>query len=237
MSAYLVHLTRNYEGSDARTNLLNIIAERTVEARNPFGIALHRLTKHKCNVADALATQKVACFSETPLEDLSGLIDPGVWRKYQFRPYELVWKREYMLLAGANPVWYTNSYSAPGKDFPWLAHSINDLIREVCVNPDTGDPSPDRFTASEIAKLTPLIETMGSWPSYLGTGRRKTKDFSFEREWRHVGHFRFSLKKVQAIITPEDDEEAFRAELLKNIDQNRISGVGWRNLDEDEVIG
>ena len=127
-SKYLVHLTRDLPESGARENLLSIFSSCTIEARSPFGVAIKRLERAGCDTESALASQCVCCFSETPLEDLGGLVDPGVWRQFGFQPYGVVFERDFMLGKGANPVWYLNSYSGPGISFDWLARDVNRLI-------------------------------------------------------------------------------------------------------------
>ena len=66
LSTFLIHLTRDSvdeEGPSARENLLAMIEDGHIEARSPFGPA----AKHQSHLTYA-ATQKVVCFTETPLE-------------------------------------------------------------------------------------------------------------------------------------------------------------------------
>src|SRR5687768_9288452 len=117
LSPYLVHLTRDYSGA-ARENLISIINDRKIEARNPYGIAVAHLRGTGCVGADFTDSQRVACFSETPVDFLPHHIDPGKWRKYHFRPYGLSFSRDYMLGKGANWVWYINQFTGDGS-FEW----------------------------------------------------------------------------------------------------------------------
>jgi hypothetical protein len=106
LSPFLVHLTRDYEGTSAEDNLASILKTAVIEARNPYGIAIRHLEQIAVTDEVALTTQHVACFSETPPDDLHGLVSPGIWRRYKFRPYGLAFDREHMLYHGVNPVWY-----------------------------------------------------------------------------------------------------------------------------------
>jgi hypothetical protein len=136
------------------------------------------------------------------------LVNPGVWRKYRFQAYGLAFPRQYMLDMGANHVWYLNSYVGFG--FRWRAHDVNDLIDEAALDED-GNPDPNTFVASSIARLTPLIEVMGQWTTDYGTIRHK--DFTFEREWRHVDDFSFHFNRIAAVIVPTGESGSFRREM------------------------
>ncbi len=233
-SKHLVHLTRDLPENPARENLLSILVSCTIEARSALGMAIKRLERFGCDTDEALASQAVCCFSETPLEDLGGLIDPGVWRRYGFQPYGVVFERALLLREGANPVWYLNSYSGSGISFPWLAHDVNALMDAVIASRNaTSDAKAAAFCESPISRLTPMIETMGSWPT--ASGRRKEKDFSFEREWRHAGDFRFRWTDVVAIITPPEDQDAIRLELEERV-PGRFTTAQWKSLKPSDVL-
>lgn len=224
LSPFLVHLTRDYEGTSAEDNLSSILATGVIEARNPYGIAIRHLEQIEVTGELALATQRVACFSETPPDDLHGLVSPGIWRRYKFRPYGLAFEREHMLYHGGNPVWYLNSYQGT---HAWLAHEVNALIDAVAVT-EKKKEGAEAFAASNIARLTPYMEVIGEW----GT---KKKDFTFEREWRHVGDFHFAIGDVAAIITPPGMGEDLREELIERWGEDLISGIEFRELTEESA--
>lgn len=233
-SKHLVHLTRNLQESSARDNLLSILSNRTIEARSPFGVAVARLKIAGCDTESALASQRVCCFSETPLEDLGGLIDPGMWRRFKFQPYGVVFERDFMVAKGANPVWYLNSYSAPGVTFEWLVRDVNTLIDAVIMSESaTPDAKAAAFQKSPMCRLAPMIETMGKWRRPSG-GTRK-KDFSFEREWRHAGDFHFTPNDVKAILTPPEDRDDFLAELEEDAPE-LYAAEQWRGLEASDVL-
>jgi hypothetical protein len=233
LSPYLVHLTRDYEGTSARSNLLSILASKTIEARNPYGVAIARLRRTGRDGEEFMRTQRVVCFSETPPHALRGLIDPGKWRRYKFRPYGLAFAREQMLNYGTNPVWYLNGY--PGLGFKWLAHDVNALIDAAATGPD-GSPTPDTFAESSIARLTPFMEVMGAWRTEVGAV--KEKDFTFEREWRLSRSFNFSWSLIEFLILPPGQTESFRRELTETgEDSNRAENVRVRELADDAAQG
>jgi hypothetical protein len=224
LSPFLVHLTRDYQGTSAEDNLASILTTGVIEARNPYGIAIRHLEQIRVTDEPALATQRVACFSETPPDDLHGLVSPGIWRRYNFRPYGLAFDREHMLYHGVNPVWYLNSYQGT---HDWLAHQVNNLIDSVAVAKNKKEGA-EVFAASPIARLTPYIEVIGEW----GT---KKKDFTFEREWRHVGDFRFAIGDVAAIITPPGAGDALREELVQRWGEGLIRDIQFRELTEESA--
>ncbi|HEX6533186.1 MAG TPA: abortive infection system antitoxin AbiGi family protein [Gemmatimonadaceae bacterium] len=202
LSPYVVHLTRDYNGSSAADNLVSILASHCIEARTPLGIAVRHLESIGCGAGDFMESQKVACFSETPLKSLHGLIDPGIWRQNHFRAYGVAFTRSRMLYYGATPVWYINQYRGSG--FRWLVHDVNNLIDASAL--ENGKPAPEKWIRSSIARLTPFMESIGQW----GT---KSKDFAFEREWRFKGQFTFGWTDVAAVIVPPGKAEGVKQSL------------------------
>lgn len=67
MSDYVVHFAKDYQGRKAYDNMLGILSNRVIRARNPFGIARTK--------APDIASQKAVCFSEVPLHLLGRLAD------------------------------------------------------------------------------------------------------------------------------------------------------------------
>lgn len=115
-----------------------------------------------------------------------------------------------MLDMGANPVGYLNTF--PGTTgFEWPVRAVNALIDEAALD-QHGKPDPARWQASHIAKITPILETIGEWQTGR-MGAKRAKDFSWEREWRHRGDFYFDPLKVEAIIVPAGEADSFRREV------------------------
>ena len=106
-----------------------------------------------------------------PLEHLYLLTQNIDGRQFSFQPYGVTLTKRTARVRGANPVWYVDI--TPGHD--WLTAPLNNLIADAVA---TG-----HFEDSDIAKLTPFIEQMGT---QQGNYR---KEFWWEGEWRHRGHF------------------------------------------------
>jgi hypothetical protein len=139
-----------------------------------------------------------------------------------------------MLHRGANPVGYLNTY--PGTSgFEWLVTDVNALIDEAALD-QHGKPHPARWQALHIAKITSFLETIGEW--WTGQmGVKRPKDFSWEREWRYRGNFRFDASEVEAIIIPPGETDSFRGE-VEALDAP-ISGAvaqGWIEFVEIDLI-
>ena len=95
---------------------------------------------------------------------------------------------------GVNPVWYVDIN--PSHD--WPSKYFSQLVSKAIAS--------GAFEESDIARLAPLIEQMGSSALH---GYRK--EFWWEREWRHIGDFSLPLKMI--ILCPEDEIEGLRASL------------------------
>ena len=181
LSSFIVHFTR--KGNDNQTpkqNLRNILKQRVIEARTPFGPAAQLLPiKRRLDIK----SQNCVSFSETPLEHLHCLTRRLADRRVTLSAYGLAFTKMTTRKLGANPIWYVDI--TPGHD--WLMNPINELIkREV--------KRRKRFRDSPLAQVTPFIEQMGSGQKRDGYGYRK--EFWWEREWRFRGDFIFSLKNV-----------------------------------------
>jgi len=192
LSTFIVHLTRDENSETAKDRLESIIESCTIEARTMHGAAVARFKEldEKEGVIVTPAdkeSQKVVCFTETPLDYLHLLTKNIEKRAFQLRPYGVAITKTLARRGGANPVWYIDM--TIGHD--WLTKPINELI-------DTEIRS-GKFLDSHIAKIAPFIEQM--WPG------PPPKEFSWEREWRHKGDFK--LPNHVLIICPEADKSTF----------------------------
>jgi hypothetical protein len=227
ISPYVVHLTRDYNGSNASDNLISILTDRTIEARNPYGVAVRHLERIGRAAAEAFDTQRVVCFSETPPDDLHGLINPGVWRRYNFRPFGVAFTREYALDHGANAVWYLNSYIG-AVQHQWLVKEVNDLIDAVALAGSPADGGRE-FANSTIARLTPFMEVIGQWEAVA-------KDFTFEREWRKRGDVVFAPNEIAAVIVPPGGADLIRGGLASHWAADAIEQLTFLELDETRAV-
>ncbi len=198
LSTFIVHLSRDYEGSPARNNLASIIRNGILEARSPMGIALQHVKGHM----EAENSQKVVSFSEAPLDQLWLFVeDLEPPRQVHLSKYGLAFPRQRARRLGINPVWYIDK--TPGRE--WLhgplgdAKPLNRLIESI---------PPAKFPESAISHITPFIEPMGTW----ATGQR---EFYWEREWRCRGAVRFYGDDIAFGLCPEDDIEPFEQWVAK----------------------
>ncbi|WP_118837891.1 abortive infection system antitoxin AbiGi family protein [Salinibacter ruber] len=189
LSTFVVHLTRSGQDQSARENLIEMLEEGTIEARNPYGSAVGPLRKEIENgnaSQEDLDSQNVVCFTETPLEHMSLLLRDidDLDREMEYAPYGIGMTKKVARRNEVNPVWYVDI--TPGHD--WLINPVNRLIDQAI---ESGN-----FRNSDIADVTPFIEQMG-------TGEDYRKEFWWEREWRHSGNF--WLPNHFIIIAPEED--------------------------------
>jgi hypothetical protein len=168
LSTFVVHLTRETaDGAAASSNLESIIHEGTLRAASPLGWA-----KTEDDPQDALRqTQRVACFSETPLEHCYSLFADIVGRDVHLQPYGLALTKILARMMGVHPVWYVDMTTRGGLERE-EARAL-DALRDQAIA--TGN-----FHENPIAKLLPFFEHMGTWP-------HSQKEFWWEREWRHRG--------------------------------------------------
>jgi hypothetical protein len=169
LSTFVVYLTRDHDGRTARENLRSIIHERTLRAGDPRGWATWGGFSLP---AAALETQRVTCFSEAPLEHINSLFADIQGRTFKFRGYGVALPRMVARRMGLNPVWYVDMTPGPGAERrEWMVvDALNALVRA----------SRESFGDHPISRLAPFIEGMGTWP-------QRTREFSWEREWRHLG--------------------------------------------------
>ena len=197
LSTFLIHLTREYNGAAAKDNLKAILNERVIEARNPYSSAMKHLEKLK-QLDDAnVNTQKVVCFTETPLEHVHLLAGEIQGRRNKFEPYGIAITKRTARIKGVNPVWYLDI--TPNHD--WLTGPLDRLIDKQIQS--------GGFSTSDIAKLAPFIEQMGSGSGYF-------KEYWWEREWRHRGHFALDMPKF-IIICPEGEFDAVIPQWAKDM--------------------
>lgn len=184
LSTFIVHFTRDLDGASARSNLLDILRDRNLQARFVHGMAKQFAAKDP----DLADTQRTVCFTETPLEHAWMMCESIKKRSVHFNGYGIAFTKTFARRRGANPVWYLDI--TRGHD--WLTNPITALMEQH---------------RPEVFALTPFIEQMGT-PS----GTRK--EFWWEREWRHVGSMSFAPVDVVVVFAPEPEQEGLRRELL-----------------------
>lgn len=208
LSTFLVHFTRDSGETTAQENLLSILTNRTLEARTAFGMTtpLFRMT-----YPEAAKTQKVVCFTETPIEHAWMMCRNIKDREFKFNGYGLAFTKTWARRQGVNPVWYLDQ--TPGWGIPggrkWLATPFNTLIdeAETAATGEDGKVDESALKLAPILRLAPFVEQMGPM-KYVGR-----KEFWWEREWRYVGNLAFDAKEVVVVFAPQDQHDEIRQAL------------------------
>lgn len=203
LSTFLVHLTRAGSGNTARENLLSIAADFVIEARTPMGPAAH-LEEY---LADTSATQKVVCFTETPLEHTWMMVEEIEGRAIQFEPYGLVFTKSTARRNHCNPVWYSDISTRGGRS--WPIDAVNRMVADAVARASAGGTLDVSLLRNEpVFLVTPFFEQMGP----TSTGGRK--EFWWEREWRRIDNYHISFpSRVVAFLAPESDHAHLRHDL------------------------
>jgi hypothetical protein len=186
LSTFIVHLTRDSGDATAQENLSAIIEDRILFAKTPMGWAAEQDERED----EAKQTQRVVCFSETPVEHIWSLAADIDGRQVQLKPYGVAFTKFKARKLGVNPVWYVDE--TPGHDWV-IARALNE-VRDAAVQ--TGS-----FHTQPAARIFPFVEPMGKWAD-------RTREFWWEREWRHVGDFRLPTIG-HFFLCPEDEIEDF----------------------------
>lgn len=216
LSTFVVHFTRDQGDTRARENLLDILTEGHLQARNVFGMA------SKVQIRQVKKTQKVVCFTETPLEHAWMMCQPIRGRQVAFDGYGLAFTKTFARRNAVNPIWYLDI--TPGHD--WLTTPVEELLDQVMRAFEDKEIDADELAQSPIFGLTPFLEQMGPMKDPA-----KRKEFWWEREWRHVGDLRFAPDEVVVAFAPEADHEELRAELLDHA--ARLSTEGEEDYDPE----
>ena len=186
ISKFVVHLTRDdtkdfgEDGSSGRENLTSILDQRTIRAFRPH--CLHKKLLPDGMPKSVRAKFNVACFTEVPLHQIHLLTQPIEGVAYQREPYGIVFDRQALIAAGAQPAIYVNSYAGNTA----VKEAYDEIFRR----------SLEAGWAGEMWKVLPFVNAM-----------HERYDFTWEREWRTNRRFDFRLKDVVAIILPSSGEE------------------------------
>jgi len=176
LSTFVVHLTRDHGGQDsARSRLERIVAERRLTAGEPRGwaVGVRNRDGALALTTEQRETQRVVCFSETPLEHIYSMFADIQNRTYRLRPYGLAVTKMVARRAGINPIWYVDI----SQGHAWrIRTALNTLVEKA-----TGEG-----WFNEIRGLFPVIEGMLTRTD-AGGDVTFQREFWWEREWRAVG--------------------------------------------------
>src|SRR5262249_7823432 len=154
-------------------------------------------------------TQRVVCFTETPLEHVWMLCRDIEYRMVRLQPYGLAFTKSWGRRNGINPVWYID-ITPSGHE--WLTNPVQEMLAAGAAGRAVARGWPGDawrevdLAHAPIASLTPFFEQMGR-----PAGTRK--EFWWEREWRHVGAREFGWSDVVAAFVPEQDHALFLMDL------------------------
>jgi hypothetical protein len=179
-------MTRSQGDITAKERLATIRDERWLRAFTPMGWAAEQDDPQDA----AKRTQRVVCFSETPLEHVWTLIADIAGRTVQMEPYGVALPKYKARKMGVNPVWYVDM--TPGRNWD-IANALT-AMRDAAIA--TGD-----FHAQSAARIFPFVEPMAVWEEH-------TREFWWEREWRHVGDVWID-ELGWLFLCPEDEIEDF----------------------------
>jgi hypothetical protein len=190
LSTFVVHLTRARDAQfSAADALASIARDRRLEARTAMGWAARQDNPND----PTKQTQRVVCFSETPLEHVNLMCRKIEGRAVRMEPYGVALTKLKARTLGINPVWYIDM--TPGRD--WTVANTLDKLRDDLVAAAAAEG--ENFHEYSFASLFPFMEQMGTWPA-------SRKEFWWEREWRHVGHL--NLPQTSMIwLCPEREIE------------------------------
>lgn len=191
LSRFVVHLTRDDQKDDpvhgrtAEENFEGIMNRLMIYALRPHCL-------HKTQIPDKHREKfAVCCFTEVPLQELHLLTRSIKGRRNQYSDYGVVFSREFLMLKGAQPAIYLNSYGK-NSDLSEAADRIFELAKA------------EGFRG-KLSRLIPYMNHMN-----------EGYDFAWEREWRIVGDLKFELEDIVCLILPEQGEMALKREFLES---------------------
>ena len=184
MSRFLVHLSRDYDGDPARKNLINILKEKTIEARNAHCLVMHK--KDQLGFSELLKEKfHTVCFTETPLTQIKQITQETKGRQIQLKPYGLIFWKDDLFEKGSSPAIYINAKGTSISRF--LIDEFDAIFDNVRTFKNLRKQEKDHYL--NIVHYYSLINVV-----------KDQHDFLWEREWRHHGDFKFDFEDIVAII-------------------------------------
>lgn len=200
LSTFLVHLTK---GDDPKGTLTTILSDQRLRATTAMGWANRQATTLG---PSAERSQKVVCFSETPLDQIHTMAADIARRQVKLKPYGLAFTKMVARRKGTSPVWY---FHMTAGQFSPIATALSALRAQACADEAA-------FLAHPASKLFPFCE-------WMGTGGSGTQhEFWWEREWRHVGDYGFEDAEIALVLAPEADHADFEA-----LVPGKVIDPGW----------
>jgi hypothetical protein len=166
LSRFLVHLTRDFNGSTAEDNLLAMLKDQRIEARSAYCLFHKKFDQFDFSKVLKKRFRSV-CFTEVPFTQLRHLAADISGRQIKLRPYGLVFRKSDLLERGASPAIYINAKGTSLRDYLVSQFDSHFKARSQYkkLKKDFGDE------AESIINYYSLINVINS-----------SHDFSWERE-------------------------------------------------------
>ncbi len=201
LSRFLVHLSRDYDDESARENLINILKEKTIEARNAHCLVMHKI--NNLGFSNLLKGKfRTVCFTETPLTQIKQITQDIEDRKIHLKPYGLIFWKDDLFEKGSSPAVYINAKGTSISSF--LLDEFGSIFKNVKTFKGLKKQERDHYI--NIVHYYSLINVV-----------KDKHDFLWEREWRHHGDFKFDYEDIVAIIAknPSGFEKLCKKKLNK----------------------
>ena len=196
---FLVHLTRDYGGVNARDNLMSILdQQRLVPGDKPTSqVSVVRFGGYTSDMSieELLGFFGAVCFTETPLNEIHCLLDIE-GRNIELQPYGVVFLKEPLQQRGVSPVLYLNNEM---NDQTSVVSSLFEMVENAPI---------------VAQRLLPLVSAFGNriQPVTAHTPQRGRTDFIWEREWRYPyirGPLCFEQSDIFVGLCPHDEIDFF----------------------------
>jgi hypothetical protein len=235
LSPFLIHLTRSGDLKldkdihslnmdavvqiDARSSLEAIIKSKRIEAKSAFGyfnykVPFKRSDGRILNAASYVRRDwlRSVCFTETPVDHVYLQMQQVHGRQLHFESYGLAFRETVVRGANGNPVLYIQTTN----------QNMRAAMDALVQNP----------LAPNFRPMMPLIEGFGPpwFPRPFGPIEI---DFRWEREWRVIGDFSFTLSDVAFGFCQHDDIKYFESlvgEAFPFVDPNANMSAAKRKL-------
>lgn len=217
LSRFLVHLTRDYNDKRAYSNLISILRDKTIYARNAHCLVMHKIKK--MGFTPVLQREfNTVCFTETPLTQIQQLLAIDEERKIELKPYGLIFWKDDLFERGASPAVYINAKGTSVNKF--LLDEFHKIFERITTLKKFKKSKAEHY--ENIVHYYSLVNVV-----------KDSHDFMWEREWRHHGNFRFKYEDIVAIIANNPDgfekvcKRQFKPKVFEYIRKLPIINPNW----------
>lgn len=257
ISDTLTHFTRNYEGENAKENMINILASHTIKARTHNCLFSPLIDKYlaEYKLGDDYPSIKslfnTVCFTDISSKHFNDFISSPM-SSTRFSSYAIRFKKDILLKLGVNPVIYIND------TIPQYVSAYNNIMLDAnkCKEIYLEERSAIKFYLLNLfkAEFTSNMEKYEdgeylhrfyynqfqynkiAFYSLINLVNEQV-DFMHQREWRHLWDFSFDYSYVYELIAV--NPKKFRAELKQKLNShiiNSLSHVRITTINNNESI-